>query len=1050
MKMNLNLLLKKSFNKIVIILSIIVLVGCNQSSSDATSNSKLSDIASVSKSSGLVINNGTTLPITIVDETLAACQGVFDNETSTQNASNQLQVNINFQPSSANIPQGYLADTGLIFGNKNNGYNYGWSSDISEGARDRNHNNAQDQRYDTLLHMLHPTLPIDAYWEIELPNNDYQVKLVGGDPEYCDSLYQIAVEDIITINGPSCSAPVESNTTVSVTDGYLTIKTLADSIDAKLNFIEITEINNQPDNTPPSPLFNETITVMNEQLLVEWQNPLYDFAGTLLLYDTKPIDFSPTQNIGCADYSNIKGAQLIVQNDSNRALLSNLVNGQTYYIKVFSFDAAFNYSESINLDAIPRIITSQEKKIISEDAMETLQAGNSPEVVYDIFNSFAKTHFGALITPQIYKKFGDDLTIIEESKWQHISKYSAVIAWETNLPAKSTVKYHKQGDEETTTEVSERYFYNHVHYLKNLEPDTIYIYQMYVTDEKGVSVLSVGTLTTGLSGEVIEVPGDLGQAPYVLDKSNVTYLLTEDITVDSGAINLKGGPVTLDLGGNTITFANALHNEYNIYDMNKNGIGIFRHNYNYPEGKVTITNGFLTQSDKQNIPKGTGGFNPIYIANQENFEIAGVSIDYQTPQTYGMYFRYAKGEVNIHHNVFKDRGSSITNRHGSGGGRSVYFQYPEAGVNNIAIHHNLVKRTRQNGLSEAQNIYNNEIYVDSWSTNSFAIQPHSEEGVDAGNITNNKVFLTGYHAIGISWAHENLLVDNNFIHMEGINTAKNRWYESFGDQNSLNGLRITNYGAGGQVRNNLQYSNNLLIGNARHGSMMRGTELFGDYSITNTLVGNSILEINAEDEETTQVSAVVTQGTASEESNPTYYKDTILSSNITNVRFGDSYGKGYNHHFYNVTFEKEGYNPNYHTFIFDGGYSRDGHVIRDPIFINGAQYDDVYWERTGDLSAYSIEWTLTIDAEKNDQIDVYDVDNNLVFSGVVDDTNSIEIPLTEVTIRPKQWTINSHGSGVSNKDEHQEIMHTPHTIILNNNTAIETAVTMNKKTAIKL
>jgi len=1000
---------------------------------------------------GIVETDITTVAIDYDEST--SCPSTFDNKINKQSSANKLQININFQPNSADIPRDYLADTGLLFGNRSNGYSYGWSKSVNKGARERSSNNSKDQRYDTLLHMLHPSLGIKGYWEINLPNNNYQVKLVTGDPEYCDKLYKIAVEDVLTTNkAPGCSHFIENTVNVEVTDGYLTIKALEGSIDAKLAFIEITELNTLPDTTPPSSVYNEKITVMNEQLLVEWQNPLYDSAGTLLVYDTKPIDFSPTQNIECSNYETIKGARFITQTSNNRVLLPSLENDQIYYIKIFSFDESFNYAPPINLSASPKPITTQQEKEISETLMETLRADNSPEVIYETFKNFSKTHFGALVTPQIYKKFGNDLEIIEASKWQHISKYSAVLAWATNLPAKTIIEYHKQGGKSQTTELSERYFYNHVHYLKNLEPNTSYIYKIRSTDERGLSILSAGTFTftTGLQGEIVEIPGTLGKPPYILDRSDVTYLLTEDFTSPSGAIELRGGPVTLDLGGNTITFANIVHDQYSINDITKNGMGIFRNNNGLPEGKIKIINGILKQGDANIVPIKTSGFNPIYLNNQENFEIAGISIDYHTSQTFGMYFRYAKGEVNIHHNIYKDRGSRITNRHGSSGGRSIYFQYPVKGVNNYHIYNNLIKRTRQNGFSQAQNIYNNEIYVDSWSTNSFAIQPHSENGVDAGNITNNKIFLTGYHAIGISWAHQNMFADNNFIHMEGINTAKNRWYESFGDQNSLNGLRLTNYGKGGQVRNNLQYSNNLIIGNARNGSMIRGTELFGDHSITNTLVKNTRIEVSAEDDATRRVAAVVTQGTSSKESNPTYYKNTTLTSNIANVRFGDNYGKGFNHHFYNVTFNKVGDNPNYHTFIFDGGYSRDGHIIRDPIFINGAKYDDVYWERTGDLSAYSIEWTLTVEAELGDEIEVYDVNNNLVFNGIVGTNASISIPLKEVTIRPKQWTIRSQGSGVKDKSDHQKIMHTPHRILLKNKPTSEIFITMDKIKVIKL
>jgi hypothetical protein len=1032
--MKLLLLLRSTINIFIIILSALLLLSCNQNTEDETG-----------------INAIPISEVTIDYDESTSCPSHFDNVIKEPNTSNKLQININFQPSSADIPRDYLADTGLLFGNRDNGYNYGWSKNVNKGSRDRNSNNSKDQRYDTLLHMLHPSLTIKDYWEIKIPNNNYQIKLVAGDPDYCDKLYKITVEDVLTIDkAPGCSHFIENTVNVSVTDGYLTVKTLADSINAKLAFIEITEINNHSDSAPPSPVYNESVTVMNEQLLVEWQNPLYDYAGTLLIYDTKPINFSPTQNIDCSSFVSIKGARFITQNSNNRVLLPSLENQKKYYIKLFSFDKSFNYAKPINLTASPQPISAKKEKEISENLMETLRADNSPEVIYETFKNFSKTHFGALITPQVYKKFGNDLKIIETSKWQHISKYSAALAWATNLPAKSIIEYHKKGQEKQYSLSSERFFYTHLHYLNDLEPNTSYIYKVLSTDERSNSVRSVGTFTTGINGKVIEIPGTLGPPPYILTEPHATYLLTEDITTASGAIQIKSGPIILDLGGHKITFADEHHKSYKMIDINKNGIGIYRSGYQNENAEIKIFNGTLMQSSMNNKPDSIGVLNPVYIKNQKGVEIAGVTIDYHTPQTYGVILTSASGRLNIHHNVFKDRGAKITNRHGGGGARPISFRNSKPGINDFEIHHNLIKRTRQNGLMHAQKIYNNEIYVDSWATNSFAIQPHGEEAVDSGEINDNKIFLTGYHAIGVAWGRQNLLVKNNFIHMEGINTAKNRWYESFGDQNSLNGLRLTNYGKGGQIRNNLQYSNNLIIGNARNGSMIRGTELFGDYSITNTLVDNSIIEVNAEDKETIKVSAVVTHGTSSKETNPTYYKNTILSSNITNVRFGDSYGKGYNHHFYNVTFNKEGDNPNYNTFIFDGEYSRDGHIIRDPIFTNGASYDDVYWERTGDLSAYSIEWTLTIEAKIGDEVDIYDVNDNLVFNGLVSDNGKINVPLTQVTIRPKQWTQESHGSGVKDKSEHQKVMHTPHRILLKNNPTSEITITMKETKTIKL
>jgi len=61
--------------------------------------------------------------------------------------------------------------------------------------------------------------------------------------------------------------------------------------------------------------------------------------------------------------------------------------------------------------------------------------------------------------------------------------------------------------------------------------------------------------------------------------------------------------------------------------------------------------------------------------------------------------------------------------------------------------------------------------------------------------------------------------------MEGIGTGDNRGKEGWGDQDSINGLRVTNYGAGGQVKINLRYSDNVIVIRGRDKCEIRGTEL---------------------------------------------------------------------------------------------------------------------------------------------------------------------------------------------------------------------------------
>ena len=84
---------------------------------------------------------------------------------------------INFQPASAAVPAGYLADSGAVYGDRGNGYTYGWDADCSAHTRDRDASNSPDQRYDTLVHMqLYGTFT----WEIAVPNGTYTVRVVAG------------------------------------------------------------------------------------------------------------------------------------------------------------------------------------------------------------------------------------------------------------------------------------------------------------------------------------------------------------------------------------------------------------------------------------------------------------------------------------------------------------------------------------------------------------------------------------------------------------------------------------------------------------------------------------------------------------------------------------------------------------------------------------------------------------------------------------------------------------------------------------------------------
>jgi hypothetical protein len=151
-------------------------------------------------------------------------------------------VQINFQPATAPAFSGYLKDTGLVFANRGNGQTYGWSVDISSTARQRNSTLSPDERYDTLVQPQH--LGLNATWDLAVPNGNYSVRVVAGDPSFIDSKYVFAVEGTVVINGtPTASTHWFDNTvTVSVTDGTLTLTNAAGSVNNKVDFLVVNKL----------------------------------------------------------------------------------------------------------------------------------------------------------------------------------------------------------------------------------------------------------------------------------------------------------------------------------------------------------------------------------------------------------------------------------------------------------------------------------------------------------------------------------------------------------------------------------------------------------------------------------------------------------------------------------------------------------------------------------------------------------------------------------------------------------------------------------------
>jgi N-acetylneuraminic acid mutarotase len=149
------------------------------------------------------------------------------------------KANVNFQPYDAPVPAGHVVDGGATYKRQPSGRSYGWSRSITDATRDRNSDDAYDQRYDTLIHMANGDV-----WEMAVPNGTYLVHLVAGDPNNFDSVYRIDVEGDRIVSGSADSEArlFEGTKTVTVTDGTITISSGDDAINNKLMFVNIVQL----------------------------------------------------------------------------------------------------------------------------------------------------------------------------------------------------------------------------------------------------------------------------------------------------------------------------------------------------------------------------------------------------------------------------------------------------------------------------------------------------------------------------------------------------------------------------------------------------------------------------------------------------------------------------------------------------------------------------------------------------------------------------------------------------------------------------------------
>jgi hypothetical protein len=147
-------------------------------------------------------------------------------------------ANVNFQPTGAAVPAGYVADVGAPFGVRN-GLTYGWNVDNSANARERNAASSPDRRYDTFNHLQKPGGA--TAWELSVPNGTYSVHAVAGDPGVTDSVFRVNIEGVLAVSGTPTGGDrwIETTARVTVADGVLTITNAPGASNNKLSYLDV-------------------------------------------------------------------------------------------------------------------------------------------------------------------------------------------------------------------------------------------------------------------------------------------------------------------------------------------------------------------------------------------------------------------------------------------------------------------------------------------------------------------------------------------------------------------------------------------------------------------------------------------------------------------------------------------------------------------------------------------------------------------------------------------------------------------------------------------
>ncbi|MGD8641653.1 MAG: lytic polysaccharide monooxygenase, partial [Gammaproteobacteria bacterium] len=98
------------------------------------------------------------------------------------------------------------------------------------------------------------------------------------------------------------------------------------------------------DNQPPAPVSAFDGIPGDGNVELSWTNPTEDFYKVIILWDSNPIVVDPIVGTRYQPGDYVGTSRVVFNGLGSRATITEMINGETYYFRIYAHDGSFNYS----------------------------------------------------------------------------------------------------------------------------------------------------------------------------------------------------------------------------------------------------------------------------------------------------------------------------------------------------------------------------------------------------------------------------------------------------------------------------------------------------------------------------------------------------------------------------------------------------------------------------------------------------------------------------------------------------------------------------------